>query len=427
MKKLLLLCVVTISLLCCKARKSDEIPTNKVDEIILGHKEMIHSALLNEDREYWIHVPHSDLDTMYTKTKYPVLYLLDGPAHFYSVTGMMKQLSSSNGNSTLPEMIVVAIANTNRSRDLTPTSVAMDFFSGDSIQYDSGGGAQFLDFIETELIPHIDTMYSTAPYRTFVGHSFGGLAVLNALIRKPALFDNYIAIDPSLWWENKAFLKTVASQLTSNSFNGKSLYVGVANTMSAEMNIKDVEKDSTKSTAHIRSILQFVKSMETNKENGLNFEWKYYPENSHGSVPLIATYDAFHFLFPWHELKGINQFFNPKSTATATDLIALINAHYENISRHYGYESLPPEALMNSLGYEFMTIEGASEKAHAVFDLNMQNFPTSSNVYDSMGDFQLAQKDSLQALELFQKALTIGENKFSQEKIDLLKDKLMVD
>jgi hypothetical protein len=371
-------------------------------------------------------VPKSYADTLYKKTKYPVLYLLDGPAHFYSVTGMMKQFSSSNGNSIVPEMIIVAIANTNRSRDLTPTHVAMDFFSGDSIQYDSGGGTQFLNFMEKELIPYIDTTYPTAPYRTFVGHSFGGLAVLNALIRKPTLFDNYIAIDPSLWWENQSFLKTVESELSFNKFNGKSLYVGVANTMQAGMNMQEVEKDSTKSTAHIRSILEFVKSTETNKENGLNFDWKYYPKDGHGSVPLIAAYDAFHFLFPWHELTGINQFFNPESTASAGDLIELISAHYENVSQHYGFEALPPESLLNSLGYEFMTMEGATEKAHAVFDLNIQNFPNSANVYDSMGDFQLAQKDSLQALALFQKALTIGENGFSQEKIDLLKEKLMV-
>ena len=70
-------------------------------------------------------------------------------------------------------MIVVGIPNTNRGRDLTPTEVDIDFFTGDSIQYVSGGGNIFLDFIEKELIPYIDETYPTTPYRTFVGHSFG--------------------------------------------------------------------------------------------------------------------------------------------------------------------------------------------------------------------------------------------------------------
>ena len=424
MKKLLLLTVICCSLLHCEAKKTSEITIDIASEIVLGHKEIIHSEVLNEDREVWIHMPASYYDVLYTKPKYPVLYLLDGPAHFYAVSGMMKQLSSANGNSVVPEMIIVAISNTDRSRDLTPTSAGMDFFSGDSIQYASGGGAQFLEFMETELIPHIDKTYPAAPYRTFVGHSFGGLAVLNALITTPVLFDNYIAIDPSLWWDDQTFLKTITSNLSAPNFAGKSLYVGVANTMKAGMSIKKVVHDRTKSTAHIRSILEFVKDMETNKENGLHFDWKYYPEDGHGSVPLIATYDAFRFLFAWHELTGINQFFDPKATGTAADLIALITTHYQNISRHYGYKTCAPEAFLNSLGYEFMDMDAATEKAHAVFALNIKNFPNSSNVYDSMGDFQLAQLDSLQALALFQKALAVGDNEFSQEKIDLLKAKL---
>jgi len=425
MKKLLLLTVVCFSLLQCEAKKNSEITIDTDSEIVLGHKEIIYSEVLNEDREVWIHMPASYYDTLYTKTKYPVLYLLDGPEHFYAVSGMIKQLSNANGNSVVPEMIIVAISNTDRSRDLTPTPVTMDFFSGDSIQYASGGGAKFLDFMETELIPHIDNTYPAAPYRTFVGHSFGGLAVLNALATKPVLFDNYIAIDPSLWWDDQAFLRTITSNLSAPKFAGKSLYVGVANTMKPGMSIKKVVQDRTKSTVHIRSILEFVKDMEANKENSLHFNWKYYPEDGHGSVPLIATYDAFRFLFAWHELTGINQFFDPKTTATAADLIALITTHYKIISMHYGYKTCAPEALLNSLGYEFMEMDGATEKARAVFALNIKNFPNSSNVYDSMGDFQLAQLDSLQALALFQKALAVGENEFSQEKIDLLKAKLM--
>ena len=103
---------------------------------------------------------------------------MDGPGHFYSVTGMIKQLSTTNGNTIVPEMIIVAIPNTDRSRDLTPSHVDFDFFSGDSIQYSSDEGNKFLDFMEKELIPHIEKSSPASSYRTFVGHSFGGLSVL---------------------------------------------------------------------------------------------------------------------------------------------------------------------------------------------------------------------------------------------------------
>ena len=152
-----------------------------------------------------MHIPESALNSTSNTTKYPVLYLLDGPGHFYSVTEMIKQLSA-NGNTIVPEMIIVAIPNTDRSLDLTPSHVDIDVFSGDSIQYSSGGGNKFLDFMEDELIPHIEKTYPAAPYSTFVGHSFGGLSVINVLISRPHLFNNYVAIDPSLWWDDQAFL-----------------------------------------------------------------------------------------------------------------------------------------------------------------------------------------------------------------------------
>ena len=184
-------------------------------------------------------------------------------------------------------MIVVAIPNTDRGRDLTPTEVQVDFFSGDSIQFDNGGGGLFLDFIEQELIPYIDDNYPTQPYRTFVGHSFGGLSVINALVSKPDMFNNYIAIDPSLWWDGMKFMEYADSILSVSDLDNKGLYIGIANTMSSELDLTSVEQDTSKMTAHIRSILKFVKSQE-GKDNGLRFAWKYYPDDSHGSVPLIT-------------------------------------------------------------------------------------------------------------------------------------------
>tara|TARA_B100000809_G_scaffold204108_1_gene205405 strand:+ start:323 stop:1606 length:1284 start_codon:yes stop_codon:yes gene_type:complete len=426
MKRLLLITVIALSLLNCETKKSSETTIEKDNKIVFGHKDVIHSDILNEDREIWVHLPESAMGESKSLSKYPVLYLLDGPGHFYSVTGIIKQLSTTNGNTIVPEMIIVAIPNTNRSRDLTPTHVDFDFFSGDSIQYSSGGGSEFLDFMEDELIPHIEKTYPAATYRTFVGHSFGGLSVINALISRQHLFNNYVAIDPSLWWEDRAFLKVADSILSVNKFDGKSLYVGVANTMNEGMKIKDVRNDTTKYTAHIRSILQFVNSIDKQNDNGLLFGWKYYKDDDHGSVPLIAEYDALRFLFPWYKLKGVNQFFDPKSTSTADDLLNLIDSHYKNVSNNFGYEVLPPESFINSLGYEFLGELNKIDIANALFKLNLQNYPNSSNVYDSLGDCYLAKQDSIKALEHFTKAQEVGNNDFSQEKIDMLKKSLKI-
>ncbi|MGB5227395.1 MAG: alpha/beta hydrolase-fold protein [Eudoraea sp.] len=424
MKNYLLYIAIAFTLVNCQQKEDVanlEKPTN---QIVIGQIDSVYSNILDESRNIWVHIPESAKNSTSNNIKYPVLYLLDGPGHFYSVTGMIKQLSTTNGNTIVPEMIIVAIPNTDRSRDLTPSHVDFDFFSGDSIQYSSGGGNKFLDFMEDELIPHIEKTYPVSSYRTFVGHSFGGLSVINALISRQHLFNNYVAIDPSLWWDNQAFLKVADSILSVNKFDGKALYVGVANTMDEGMIIKEVRNDTTKSTAHIRSILQFVNSIDTQNDNGLLFGWKYYNDDDHGSVPLITEYDAFRFLFAWYTVVGINRFFDPNSNTSAEGLIDLLSSHYKNVSDRFGYQVLPPEQFINSMGYGFMN-NSMLDKASALFDLNIQNYPKSSNVYDSRGDCFLAQQDSIKALEYFTKALEVGSNDFSQEKIDMLKEKLL--
>src|SRR5690606_1362862 len=117
----------TLSLFTCEYKKTHLIKPKK-NEIVIGQIDTIYSNILKENREIWVHIPKS-----YAKNqlKYPVLYLLDGDAHFYSVTGMIKQLSTINGNTISPEMVVVGIPNTDRTRDLTPTHVDESF--GDSI------------------------------------------------------------------------------------------------------------------------------------------------------------------------------------------------------------------------------------------------------------------------------------------------------
>jgi len=424
MKKFLLFAVITLILSSCETKKTPN-TTQADNQIVIGTVDSIYSDNLKEQQKFWVHVPNNSAGEVTTGSKYPVLYLLDGDAHFYSVTGMIKQLSTINGNDITPDMVVVGITNNDRTRDLTPTHVVES--SGDStFTKTSGGGKNFLNFIEKELIPHIEKNYPASSYRTFVGHSLGGLTVVDALVDRPDLFNNYVAIDPSLWWDNQELLKRAGDVMSKTMYSNKALYVGIANTMEEGMNISDVENDTTKTTEHIRSILQFVKDTESLKDNGLLFGWKYYENDSHGSVPLITEYDALRFLFPWYSFKDANQFFDPNSTLSIKEMISMIDSHYKNVSAHFGYETLPNESLINSLGYAFMG-NNQLDKADIMFKLNIKNYPNSSNVYDSMGDCYLAQQDSIKALELFTQALKVGKNDYSQEKIDMLKENLKIE
>jgi predicted alpha/beta superfamily hydrolase len=113
----------------------------------------------------------------------------------------------------------VGIANTDRTRDLTPTHADIKNPDGTTVTAfpTSGGADRFLDFIQTEPIPEIEKRYRTAPYRIFAGHSVGGLLAIHALITRPDLFNAYIAVSPSLQWDNGHTLRQAQQFFATNA------------------------------------------------------------------------------------------------------------------------------------------------------------------------------------------------------------------
>ncbi|MDB5134388.1 MAG: alpha/beta hydrolase [Mucilaginibacter sp.] len=391
--------------------------TVKNNLVIIGKTDSVNSKILNEKRKVWIYLPAGYDDATFSKQRYPVVYLLDGDGHFASVTGMIQQLSEVNGNTICPDMIVVAIPNTDRTRDLTPTNSMYDPTGKKTDNFKtSGGGEKFTAFIEKELIPHIDSLYSTAPYRVLIGHSFGGLTVMNIVVNHTNLFNAYVAIDPSMWWDSKKLLIQAHDVLQQKKFEGKSLFLGIANTMPAGMDTLQVRKDTTGKTAHIRSILELADILRgTSPANGLNFTYKYYHSDNHGSVPLITEYDALHFLFSWYGFPQSESAMLFDASAKM-DVNAVLMAHYSNISKHMGYKVLPPESQLNELGYYYLQ-NNAPDKAFAVFNQNILNYPDSFNVYDSMGDYYDSKKDKGKTIEFYTKALKLKENPDTRQKL----------
>lgn len=384
------------------------------NQIIIGQIDSLQSKILHEKRKIWVHIPESYRDSTYSKRRYPVVYLLDGDAHFSSVVGMIDQLSTVNGNMVCPEMIVVGIPNTNRLRDLTPTpGGGMIPSAADSTRLkNSGGGEKFTAFIERELIPYIDSLYPTEPYNLFIGHSLGGLMVINTLIHHPNLFNAYVAIDPSMWWANQKLLNTAKQVIASQKYARKALFVGIANTMESEMDTLRVQADTSGSTKHIRSILALDRLLKANGQTGLHYQGKYYGLDDHSSVPLISEYDALHFIFDSYRLKLTDQDYEEDNTGLADKM----TTHFTAATKQLGYKVKPQESLVNELG-SYMVSHKKFKKAESLFKLNVANYPASFNAYDSYGDYFLAEKDTANALVNFQKSLTLKETAETRKKL----------
>lgn len=247
------------------------------NDIVTGKKINIHSGILNEDRVCLLSLPESYNDTANVEKKYPILILLDGSTYFKTASGIVHFMSSNrNRNHLMPETIIVAIENVDRERDFTVTKIKT------KRPNNMGGGRNFLDFIQKELVPYIEKNYRTEPTRTLVGHSLGGLLTLNSYMDKNSIFNAYISIDPSIWW-NEEMMKNKVDYISPISFN-KKLYIATAN--QGEDNYERNKK---------RHDLLFA-IMKEKSDGHLNVEIAYFEKENHRSVPLIALYKGLKYI-----------------------------------------------------------------------------------------------------------------------------------
>lgn len=256
----------------------------------------IHSDILQEDRFIEVYTPYqAKLSQQY---KYEVIYILDGAAHFNTVVSILKQLAIETGDPSFMKKIVVGIGNIwTRDRDYTPTHINSSPFVDSMAAIVSGGGEKFISFLEKELIPFMTSKYPIEQGGVLIGHSLGGLMVINILFKHASLFSKYAAIDPSLWWDDQKLLIESKKVLHSEEFEKRSLFLAIANTREKDIDTpSQIRADTTNKTFFIRPSLIFTDYVNENKKNKLKFNWKYYKDSDHMSVFPSATYDALKFL-----------------------------------------------------------------------------------------------------------------------------------
>lgn len=249
-----------------------------IEDSIKGNKFAIESNILDEKRICLISLPDSYNDSSKIDEKYPVIILLDGYTFFKTAIGVVHFMSSDrNRNHLMPESIIIAIENVDRERDFTVTKIKT------KRPNTMGGGKRFLDFIQKELVPFLDKNYRTEQSRTLIGHSLGGLLTLNSYMDKNSIFDSYISIDPSIWW-NEETIKNKVDSISPESLD-KKLYIATAN--QGEANYERNKK---------RHDLLYD-SIKNNFETEQNIKIEYFDKEDHRSVPLIALYEGLKYLY----------------------------------------------------------------------------------------------------------------------------------
>jgi predicted alpha/beta superfamily hydrolase len=235
-------------------------------DFVIGDKISFESKILNEKRIIVV-IPPLNYKSHPDK-KYPVVYVLDAGNNLFATHGIVSYYSKML--EIMPEMIIVGIVNKDRIRDFTPTAIK---------DYPNGGGADnFIQFIDSELSTYIDSVYPTSDYKCILGHSAGGLLAIYALQTKPNLFDSFLVIDPSLWWNDLQCVKSTKDFFEKNDKLKKRLFISLSN-----------EKDV--------GVYPFLGELEKYAPNEFTWEFKHYKNETHNSLGHKSICDGFEMIF----------------------------------------------------------------------------------------------------------------------------------
>lgn len=327
----------------------------------------IYSQHLGEDRSYQIYLPPSYYFS--DKGTYPIIYLVDGDYNFYYQTGIIESLATVSEK--IPEVIVVGISDKGNAGYRLNCTMP-------SATHEKGNSPTFRKFIEEELKPAITKKYRVSTYEILIGHSLGGLFVTDYLLEQPTAFDDYIAIDPSYWWDDYAIITRGDSLLQQRETLGGNLYVSLADTK--QMGVR-----------------QFVGVLDKYFPLETDWDFKYYKNENHGSVGLVTVRDALLLIFKDWALSR-EQFYALESAEKVTQ-------YYKDLSAKFSTQfPIPPNFLANIL--HFYLRKEKTEDLRVLEQEIKTHFPSSLNeFYVQLAKNHLDKGDLDKAEELLKQSI----------------------
>ncbi|OLF72081.1 esterase [Pseudoalteromonas haloplanktis] len=340
------------------------------------HTHTFKSAVLNEERTVVVQLPKSyqaEPDKVY-----PVIYRLDGASNIPLASAVIERLQNDN---RAPEVIIVAIENTNRLRDMYPTVNK----EPQGPVGEGGGASTFLAFFEQELIPLINKNYRTHDYKVISGASAGGVFALYALQANPKLFQAHIAYSPAVWWNYGAMVKSTKSFIAKTKDLNNYVYINIGE----EAGIMRERYD------------ELQQSLQSHKVPGLRFSSDAFDGISHNLTSSAGAFNAYYNLFLPKQMP----------ISALTDDLASIDTYYQNLSQQWGEQISPPDRAVRLLGYN-LTDSKQFTRAIEVFKYNIKNHPKSVDALSALSYGYEMQGDTRQAFEQMESALAIADDSY---------------
>ncbi len=331
--------------------------------VTIGEVSSLQSKVLDKTIPVSIHLP---TDYNSSKNTYPVLYMLgsDYRARFAMLASTLDYM----GEGQIPEMILIGIDLPQGNSILLPTRKNQDTTIPDN----------YINFLETELLPHVDNNYRTAPFKVLYGGSNSGFFSVYTLLNNPLLFNSYFASSPSLMVTPEALQQKIKSGPLQNLSENRSLHI--------------IYSDDEGLTKHVA---EFTSVLADHKPEG--FTYKVDELKGQGHVPAM-DFTLF--------LLALYPDFNPFTPSENLEPLDKVMHHFEGLSIRYGYEIQPPISLLFDLGFHNILSKDlvAAEK---IFQYSLEIYPEGKESYLGMGLTFKAQGELESAKVMLEKALTI--------------------
>ena len=246
--------------------------------VVIARSYTLESSALKETRRINVYLPPGYADA---KARLPVLYLLDGGEQedFPHIAGLAQLGTLSQ---TIREMIVVGIEGTDRKRDFTsPSSVPEE----QKRLPTSGGSAAFREFLARELKPWVEARYRTSGESILIGESLAGLFIVETFLHQPDLFGGYIAVSPSLWWNNQSLAKESATLLRAHPAGPRTLFLTMGN-------------EGGEMPEMQQGLDVFVAALKAHTPEGLRWHYEPMPNEYHHTIFHPAALTALRTLLP---------------------------------------------------------------------------------------------------------------------------------
>jgi predicted alpha/beta superfamily hydrolase len=369
---LILICALFLNTAFAQEKTEKDPDSSRLTEhsepaVTLGEISSLQSKVLNKTIPLSIHLP-ANYDS--SRKTYPVLYMLgsDYRARFAMLASTLDYMSEGQ----IPEMILIGIDLPDGNSILLPTRKNQDTTIPDN----------YINFLETELIPRVDNNYRTAPFKILFGGSNSGFFSVYTLLKNPLLFNGYFASSPSLYKIPTELQQKIKS--------------GPLKTLSENRFLHIIYSDDEGLT---NDVSEFTRVLDDHKPESLTYKVDELANQGH--VPAMDFTMFLLALYPD---------FKPFNFRENLESLDKVKQHFDRLSKRYGYEIKPPISVIFDLGFVTTIISKNLIAAEEIFQYSLEVYPEEKDSYLGMGLLRKAQGELESAKVMYEKALTIDPN-----------------